>query len=294
MKFLVVDDEQSFGSLLGRALKKLGHKAEVVSHPEDALAMFEGGCFDAVITDIDMPVMHGVELARRIRDAAADLPIAFCTGSAPEDDLVKQAETIGRVLPKVWTVADVRDLVEELASARIRLARGSQHQLSPMNPPSTGAPNRTVHDESRRRVPRKIKVTCRDWAQVAKLCDDQQEGRSRLTLRGAHRLARGERVFVALRLPDELVLSITAEVKSVRTDSVDGEPVFGIDMVGFTPEICARLRSMAQSAGVLLGNPLHRSRAPRGSTPEPTDDGAVLGNVRLRKQIDQLGKKLKN
>lgn len=296
MKILVVDDEQGFGTLLGRALKRLGHQACVVCHPTDALEAFEGGSYDAVITDIDMPGMHGVELARRMRQLAGDLPIAFCTGSAPEDALVKQAETIGRVLPKVWTVADVKDVVADLSDKR-RFARGSQHTLDRLPPTNHGAAVPAVHDkENRRRAARKIKVTCRDWTQVAKLCDEQQSGKTAITLRGSHKLTTGERLFVALRLPDEMVLSIAAEVGRVRTDPVDGQQVFSILMVGFTPEVSARLRSMAQSAGVLLGSTYTRSRNPRGSAPEspPAEDGAVLGNLRLREQIDQLSKKLKN
>lgn len=291
MKILVVDDELSFGSLLSRALKRLGHSAQVACHPEDALALCRATHFDAVITDIDMPVMNGVELARAIRGVAADMPIAFCTGSEPDRGVLDEAAAIGRVLPKVWTVADVREVVRALDSAR----RLPVHERGE----GPDAPTEPVGDRQppRRRVPRKLKITCRDWRQVARLCDEHAAGRHSITLRGRHMLVRGERVMIALSLPDELVLSIPAQVHAIDRDPVDDARVIIIDLVGLTPEVITRLRSMCHRAGVSAGATYSkRNRPPRGSAPvrfaEP--GRAVLGNVRLRRQIDDLGKKLKN
>jgi len=284
MKILVVDDEQSFGALLGRVLRKLGHKTEVTCHPEDALERFRAGGFDAVITDIDMPGMSGVEFARVIRAMESELPIAFCTGSSPSDPVVRQAESIGRVLPKVWTVADVRAVVRDLTEARARLARGSRSRL-PAQPRDERA-----RPTARRRNHRRIKVTCRDWAQVAKLCDEQAAGTHLLTIRGNQSLAPGDRLMVALSLPDELVLSIAAEVRSVETDAADGRRATSILMVGLTAEICARLRAMCQSAGV-AAEPQPPGKRPRASHPP---HAASPGRLELRQQIDDLGKKLTN
>lgn len=113
MHILVVDDEVAFAQLLGRSLRRLGHDATVAGHPEDALEIFRTSAVDAVITDIDMPSMSGLDLARTLRAERADVPIAFCTGSA-QGTATNQASLIGAVLPKVWREADVRVLVERL------------------------------------------------------------------------------------------------------------------------------------------------------------------------------------
>lgn len=118
MQILVVDDEEAFGRLLERALTRLGHRPTVAVHPVDALELFRDGSFDAVITDIDMPVMSGVELAMTIREESADTPIAFCSGSSPHEAPRKQAAEIGRVLPKLWRLDDVKRIVSELALER--------------------------------------------------------------------------------------------------------------------------------------------------------------------------------
>ena len=124
MTILVVDDEAAFGRLLARALRVLGHEVTVAVHPVDALELFEKGRFDAVITDIEMPMMNGIELARAMRGQCADIPIAFCTGSPPHDAPRRQASEIGRVLPKIWRLDDVRRVVGELFFQR-------QHKKAP-------------------------------------------------------------------------------------------------------------------------------------------------------------------
>jgi CheY-like chemotaxis protein len=302
LKILVVDDETSFGSLLGRALKRLGHTPEIAAHPVDALEMFreQPDEFDAVITDIDMPVMSGVELASSIRAEVSDMPIAFCTGSSRDEEVVDRAKAIGAVLPKVWTVADVKRVLSTL-QIKNRLARGSQTSMAnvPQTAPLRAVPRPRAATSPMRKVVRKIKVTCRTWGQVDRLCDEQSSGRQFLTLRGDHKLKVGERLTVALSLPDELVLSIAAEVASVRRQPASNNSVFSIHLVGLTPEVCARLRSMVLSASEppkRLSN-YHRS-SPRAVTPQnlTNDDitpaGAVLGNLKLRKQIDDMPGKM--
>lgn len=311
LKILVVDDETSFGSLLGRALKRLGHTPHILAHPVDALEVFleQPNEFDAVITDIDMPVMSGVDLACSIRAEVSDIPIAFCTGSSRDEDVVHKAKTIGAVLPKVWTVADVKRVLSTLQT-KPRLARGSQTAMPGVTDSATrellrSVPRRRAATSPMRKVVRKIKVTCRTWEQVDRLCDEQSSGRQFLTLRGSHKLKVGERLTVALSLPDELVLSVAAEVASVRRDPVADAGVFSIHLIGLTPEVCARLRSMVLSAG---GSQKRRrrgsysqagTRRPSSSNPavslsddDRTPVGAVLGNVKLRKQIDDIASKM--
>lgn len=294
MKILVVDDEPSFGSLLSRALKRLGHAPKVACHPDDALSLFRAQPFDALITDIDLPGMNGVALARAVRALAGHIPIAFCTGSEPNERVLEVAATIGPVLPKVWTVADVRVVVATLDAARLETAQSrSEVPDAPTEPIDD-------HRRPRRLAPRKIKIGCRDWRQVVRLCDEHAAGRNSITLRGRHKVVRGEKVLIALSLPDELVLSIPGEVDSIDRDPVDDARVIFINMVGLTPEVVTRLRSMCQNAGVSSGAVARttyskRNRAPRGREVEPASStGAVLGNVRLRRQIDQLGRKLGN
>jgi CheY-like chemotaxis protein len=332
MRILVVDDEQSFAGLLARALKRLGHTPIVATHPQDALRATIDHEIDAVITDIDMPEMSGIDLALALRAEDPTMPIAFCTGS-DDPEVLAAAARIGRVLPKVWTVADVRELVKALEIER-SFARGSQPDVteaarrasaatpSPPGSAATAVPAAvaapevldSATDPSARIRLRKIKVTCRTWDQVERLCEQHSAGKNVLTLRGSHRLRANEKLVVALSLPDELVLSIAAEVTSARQDPSDGA-VFCITLTGLTPEVAARLRSLILAGQGATGAGTYRIR--RATAPPPLrdhliheaarlrqaareaqepdappeddpGDGANLGNLRLRQQIDRL------
>jgi two-component system, sensor histidine kinase and response regulator len=116
VKILVVDDERALAALMGRALTRMGHTPELAYHPGDALAVFDD-TFDAVITDIDMPDMSGIELARAIRAVAPDMPIAFCTGSDPGNRNMREAALLGPVMGKQWTPTDLDELLRRMLPA---------------------------------------------------------------------------------------------------------------------------------------------------------------------------------
>jgi PAS domain S-box-containing protein len=83
---LVVDDEPVIADLAARMLRLAGYRVTVRSGPEAALALGTGSV-DAIVSDVIMPGMSGVELIRRLE---TDLPVVFMsgyTGSQLPDDL---------------------------------------------------------------------------------------------------------------------------------------------------------------------------------------------------------------
>ena len=102
-RILFVDDEASIARLAQVMLKSLGHTATTFGNPADGLAALqaEPGGFDLVITDLTMPGMTGVDLARGIRQVRSDIPIILSSGYAdevPEETL--KGLGIVEVLPK--------------------------------------------------------------------------------------------------------------------------------------------------------------------------------------------------
>lgn len=114
MHILVVDDELACARLLSRYLERLGHSTASAACSIDALDMLDD-TFGAVVTDIDMPGMNGVDLAREIRSRLGPIPIAFCTGSDREHDHAKLAAALGPVLPKATSLEAARQVVSALA-----------------------------------------------------------------------------------------------------------------------------------------------------------------------------------
>jgi signal transduction histidine kinase len=102
-RVLFVDDEASITRLAQVMLKSLGHAAVTFGKPADALAALKAdpNGFDLVITDLTMPGMTGVELARGVRAVRPNLPIILSSGFADEvpDETLKSLG-ISEVLPK--------------------------------------------------------------------------------------------------------------------------------------------------------------------------------------------------
>jgi CheY-like chemotaxis protein len=102
-RVLFVDDEASIARLAQVMLKSLGHTATTFGRPVEGLSALKTDptAFDLVITDLTMPGMTGVDLAKRIREVRADIPIILSSGFAdevPEETL--KALGIVEVLPK--------------------------------------------------------------------------------------------------------------------------------------------------------------------------------------------------
>jgi two-component system response regulator HydG len=78
-KVLLVDDEIAMGDYLVEGLASAGFGASAVRSGEQALAHIEGQDFDALVTDVRMKGMDGIELCRRVRESTAELPVIVLT-----------------------------------------------------------------------------------------------------------------------------------------------------------------------------------------------------------------------
>jgi CheY-like chemotaxis protein len=79
-RVLLVDDEPLLRSLLGRALARADFEvAEAASGPA-ALQLFCADRFDLVISDVQMPLMTGIELLRKLRHQQPELPVVLISG----------------------------------------------------------------------------------------------------------------------------------------------------------------------------------------------------------------------
>jgi DNA-binding NtrC family response regulator len=76
---LIVDDDAALCRLVVDGLGREGFDVRSATSPEQALALTAGGDFDAVMVDLNMPRMNGLELGRRILDQQPDLPIIVIT-----------------------------------------------------------------------------------------------------------------------------------------------------------------------------------------------------------------------
>jgi chemosensory pili system protein ChpA (sensor histidine kinase/response regulator) len=93
-KVMVVDDSISIRKYVQRFLDRMGYDVEVASDGMEALNIMGRMKFDAVITDLEMPVMHGYDLMAEIKKnpALMNIPIIVLTSRAGEKHRQKALE----------------------------------------------------------------------------------------------------------------------------------------------------------------------------------------------------------
>jgi two-component system KDP operon response regulator KdpE len=89
LRILVVDDESAIRRALRPPLVELGFQVGEASRGEEALQMLRTTTFDAVLLDVNMPGIGGVETLRRIRAFAPRLPILMLTVRDKEEEKVE-------------------------------------------------------------------------------------------------------------------------------------------------------------------------------------------------------------
>ncbi len=84
MHVLIVDDEVEFLSLIQKRLEHRDIKVTTASNAGDAIALVQKGSvkFDAVVMDVRMPGMDGLEALHRMKQLAPQLPVILLTGHA--------------------------------------------------------------------------------------------------------------------------------------------------------------------------------------------------------------------
>jgi DNA-binding response OmpR family regulator len=83
-RVLLVEDEEMIRETLGEMLALYRHRVTLATSGPDALRQFRAGAFDIVMTDLGMPGMSGLDLAREIRRRDARVGIVLATGWGTE------------------------------------------------------------------------------------------------------------------------------------------------------------------------------------------------------------------
>ena len=79
MRILVVEDEPRLATLLRRGLTEEGHAVDLAADGEEALAWVDVADYDAIVLDIMLPGIDGLEVCRRLRRRRLRTPILLLT-----------------------------------------------------------------------------------------------------------------------------------------------------------------------------------------------------------------------
>jgi two-component system chemotaxis response regulator CheY len=118
MKVLVVDDFSTMRRIIKNLLRDLGftniHEADDGS---TAWPMLQGGDFDFVVTDWNMPGMQGIDLLKNIRaDASlAHIPVLLVTAEAKKEQIVMAAQAgVNGYIVKPFTAATLKGKLDKI------------------------------------------------------------------------------------------------------------------------------------------------------------------------------------
>jgi CheY-like chemotaxis protein len=116
LRILVVEDNLDSQYLVCEMLRAFGHHADGVGHPDDALAHLAAGRYDVLFTDVSLPGMSGVELARKAVADAPAMQVIFASGYG--DTLLRHVEFPYLSLQKPYELDQLQTALDTVAAQK--------------------------------------------------------------------------------------------------------------------------------------------------------------------------------
>ncbi|MBL1140496.1 MAG: chemotaxis protein CheY [Proteobacteria bacterium] len=118
MKILIVDDFSTMRRIVKNLLRDLGFTN--TSEADDgltALPMLQGGKYDFLVTDWNMPGMQGIDLLKAVRadPNLASLPVLMVTAESKKDQIVEAAQAgVNGYVVKPFTAATLKEKIDKI------------------------------------------------------------------------------------------------------------------------------------------------------------------------------------
>lgn len=116
LRILYVEDNPLVREVTSELLSQVERRIVALGTAEEALKAFEADPFDIVITDVSLPVMSGLELARNILTLNPSAPIIIASGYA----LTSVVQNLGpnvRTIVKPFEADQIDSLITDLCAA---------------------------------------------------------------------------------------------------------------------------------------------------------------------------------
>ncbi len=116
-RILLAEDDESLRNFLARALERAGHEVRACADGDEAMGVLDEGPYDLLLTDIVMPGVDGIELAREAAARQPGLRIMFITGFAAVALSAAQSAPQAKVLSKPVHLREIVAEVERMIAA---------------------------------------------------------------------------------------------------------------------------------------------------------------------------------
>jgi DNA-binding NtrC family response regulator len=115
-RVLLVDDEEKFLEVLSQRLGTRGVDAETSTSGEEALVKMKNKKFDAIVLDVMMPGIGGIETLKRIRKEDPEVQIIMLTGRGTVDKAVEAMKE--GAIDFLEKPADINTLLDKISKAK--------------------------------------------------------------------------------------------------------------------------------------------------------------------------------
>jgi DNA-binding response OmpR family regulator len=121
MRILLVEDERKVASFVARALRENAYAVDVAATGEEGFPLATENPYDAILLDVRLPGMSGVELCRKLRQEGVQSPILMLTARSLVEQRVEGLDAgADDYLTKPFALAELQARVRALVRRRFR------------------------------------------------------------------------------------------------------------------------------------------------------------------------------
>lgn len=119
VRLLAIDDQSVILDLISAMGRSMGYRVATANSGEQGLRLAQREAFDIILTDLSLPGLSGLDVARRLRQQGIEVPIILVTGwEANLEPSELAASGINEVLYKPFRMEQLTDVVQSVAAAR--------------------------------------------------------------------------------------------------------------------------------------------------------------------------------
>lgn len=119
MKILIVEDETNVAEVLRRGLTEAGYETDVAYDGQIGLRLAQTGNYELILLDVNLPMLNGLELCKRLRTEDELTPVLMLTALGMSDDVVAGLEAgADDYLPKPFKFNELYARIKALTRRR--------------------------------------------------------------------------------------------------------------------------------------------------------------------------------
>jgi two-component system, OmpR family, copper resistance phosphate regulon response regulator CusR len=185
MKILVVEDEQKVSEVLKRGLLEAGYEVDTAFDGEIGLRLASTGHYQLILLDINLPVMNGLEVCKRLREKDEVTPVLMLTALGMSEDIVTGLEAgADDYLPKPFRFNELYARVKALTRRKKITSESIQSESGKIHLEYFKLDDLVIDFDAKevKRSNKIIQLTAREYALLEYLARNKGKVRSRMEI----------------------------------------------------------------------------------------------------------------